>query len=264
MKKLLYIIGITIATSSCEKVIDVPLNEADIQTIVEAKLTDVAYQSKIKLSRSGSMYSNEDFEKISGASVTVTDQTNTWIFVELPGEPGTYMDSTFIAQPSTTYNLSVIDGTETYTATSTTTEDVQFDSLDYIITVGGFGQEDTDTNYFTFFYFTDNGNEANWYRVIPYKNGVKSSSLYLTEDQLYNGYQFSQPFFADEFSAGDTCVAELLSMDESTYLFYLTLSNSQGGGPFSPTPGNPVSNIEGGAIGYFGVIMTAYDTITYP
>ena len=265
MKKLVYIIGIVVLAASCQKVIDVPLNDAEIQTIVEGKLYDEQYQSFIKLSRSGSVYDNSGFEKVSGAVITVTDdQSNTWTFVEDPAEPGTYRDSTFLTQPNTTYDLNIVNGSEVYTATSTTSSDVQFDSLDYIITVGGFGQQEADTNYFTFFNFTDNGLEENYYRIIPYTNNERSEAWYLSEDQLYNGNNFRQPFFADQFSSGDTLVAVLVSMDKPTYTYFYTLANNQDASPFSPTPGNPVTNIEGGAIGYFGAFMTGYEILIYP
>ena len=265
MKHLLYIAGIFILFASCEKVIEVPLNETAIQTIVEAKLYDEPYQSFVKLSESGSMYNNSDFPKISGATVTVTDdQNNSWTFLEDPQEPGKYIDTSFITQPNTTYSLTVVNGTETYTATSYTQSDVQFDSLDYQIAVGGFGQAEADTNYFTFFNFTDNGNEENYYRIIPIKNGDRSSAWYLSDDVLYNGYNFRQPFFTESFENGDTLIAVLVSLDKAMYTYYSSLANGQGGGPFSPTPSNPVTNIEGEAIGYFGAFMTGNEMLVYP
>lgn len=265
MKLLFYISGLIILFTSCEKVIDVPLNDADVQTVVEAKLYDEPYQSFIKLSQSGSVYENSEFPAVSGATITVSDdQNNSWVFTEDPAEPGMYIDTTFITQPNTTYYLTVINGTETYTATGVTMSDVQFDSLDYQIAVGGFGQAESDTNYFTFFNFTDNGAEDNYYRIIPFKNGVRSNSWYLSDDALYNGYNFRQPFFAEEFESGDTLLAVLISMDKPMYTYYSSLASGQGGGPFSPTPANPVSNIEGGAIGYFGAFMTANEILIYP
>lgn len=263
MNKFIYILSAALITFSCEKVIDVPLNEAEVQTIVEAKLYDEPQASFIKISRSGSVYEQSNFEAVTGASVQVTDGVTTWNFTE-QGTPGTYIDTNFITQPNTTYDLTIDNAGEIYTATGQTRSDVQFDSLDYILAVGGFGQQESDTNFFTFFNFTDNGSEENYYRVVPIKNGDRSDNWYLSDDKLYNGSNFRQPFFAEQFESGDTLIAVLVSMDKPMYTYYSTLANNQDGGPFSPTPGNPVTNIEGKAIGYFGVFMTGNEVFIYP
>lgn len=264
MKRLTYILAFALAIASCEKVIDIELNEADVQVVIEGKLYDEPQQSFIKITKSGDVYAQSNFEGVSGASVVVTDGVNTWNFTEDASSPGTYRDTSFLSQPNTTYNMTINNGTEVYTATSSTNSDVDFDSLDYIVSVGGFGQAEADTSFFTFFNFTDNGAEENYYRAIPYKNGEKSGTYYLTDDQLFNGNNFRQPFFASDFKSGDTLVAVLVSMDEANYTYFFTLANNQDGGPFSPTPGNPVSNIEGNAIGYFGVYMTGSEVLIYP
>lgn len=265
MKQLLYILSVSLLAFSCEKVIDFPLDNAETQIIVEGKLYDEPQQSFVKLSKSADVYNDDGFEKISNATVTVTDdQNNTWNFIEDPLELGTYRDTSFLTQPHTTYNLNVINGTDTYTATSSTNSDVAFDTIFYQVAVGGFGQQEADTNFFTFFEFTDNAAETNFYRVIPYTNGEKSSTFYLADDGLFNGNNYQQPFFADQFESGDTLVAVLVSMDKPTYTFFYTLANNQDASPFSPTPGNPVTNIEGGAIGYFGAFMTGYEIVIYP
>ncbi|UKN03358.1 DUF4249 domain-containing protein [Paracrocinitomix mangrovi] len=266
MKKLVFIIlPLVLFIASCEKVIDVPLNDADIQTIVEANLSNIPNGSYIKLSRSGSVYQESNFEKVSGAQIVVTDGISTWTFDEDPNEVGTYLNNSFMAVPNSMYNLTVNEGGNTYTARSETYNDVTIDSLTYIEVVGGFGQQESDTSYFTFFNFTDDANNVNFYRAIPYLNGVKSSNYYLINDDLFNGNNYSQPFFAEgDIVDGDTLITMLYSMDEANYKFYTTLANNSNSGPFSPSPGNPVTNIEGGAIGYFGVYLVDIDTLTFP
>ncbi|MBD3638366.1 MAG: DUF4249 domain-containing protein [Crocinitomicaceae bacterium] len=265
MKNLIYIATIVILSASCQKVIDVPVNDAEIQTVVEGTLFDEPNKSSVKISKSGTVYDDTGFPAVTGAVVVVSDdQGNSWTFVEDVAVPGMYRDSSFVAQPNTTYYLNITNGDDVYTSESATQSDIAFDSLDYEITVGGFGQQSADTNFFTFFNFTDNGAETNYYRAIPVINGKRSNTYYLSDDELYNGGTYRQPFFAEEMKSGDTLQAYLYSMDKANYTFFYTLSNNQGGSPFSPTPGNPVSNIEGGAIGYFGVYMTDNDTLIFP
>jgi hypothetical protein len=267
MKKILIaIIALSFVSISCEKVIELPLNEADQQIVIEGKLYDVPYASSVKLSRSGTVYSDGDLEKISDAIVQVVDGNGTiYNFTEDPAQDGRYIDTSFVTQPNTVYDLKVTIDDVLYTSTSTTRSNVQFDSLDFVPQTGGFGQEEGDTTYFTFFNFTDNGSEDNFYRIIPYVNGKSPNGDYLSNDDLYNGNNFRQPFFAEEMRKGDTLVAVLVSMDEPNYTFFFSLANTtSGGGPFSATPANPVTNIVGGAIGYFGAYMTDSETIIYP
>jgi Domain of unknown function (DUF4249) len=265
MKKIIHIFLVVLLASSCEKVIDIPLNEAEIQVVVEAHLNDIPKGSFVKISKSGSVYDDSGFDKVSGALITVTDNNNnTFNFVEDVNDAGTYLDSTFLALPNSNYGISIVNGSETYTAISSTNSDIAFDSLDYFYQIGGFGQSSADSLYFVFYNFTDNGNEENFYRVVPIINGKRSSIYYLNDDQLFNGGSFRQPFYADEIIKGDTLDVYVYSMDEASYSYFITLSSSQDGGPFSPTPGNPVSNIKGNAIGYFGVFMTDYEQIIFP
>lgn len=266
MKKLVYLL-VVLGAISCEKVIEIPLNEADQRIVIEGQLYDLAGESFIKVSKTGSVYVDEGFEKVSGAQVVVSDDVGgVWNFIETPAGSGVYLDTSFIAQPNRVYDLNITSSGVNYTARSETFADVELDSLNYILQVGGGfgGQGDpNDTTYFTFYSFTDNASYNNYYRTIPFLEGDPMTP-YLNDDKLFNGQTFTQPFFADQFRSGDTMTAFLISMDEANYKYYSSLESNQDGGPFSATPSNPVSNIEGDAIGFFGVYMTDTLTIIYP
>lgn len=265
MRKAIIFFAVVLFSFSCEKVIDIPLNEADRRVVVEATLYDIPNESCVKISKTGSVYDDSGFEKISNAIVTVVDdlgQTHT--FTEDPANPGTYLDSTFIVMPNRVYSLTIVNDGETYTSVAETNSTPALDSLDYQIQTDGFFQEPGDTNYFTFYSFTDVASETNYYQAIPIKNGEPSGTDYITDDALFNGNSFRQPFFADSFESGDTLDAVLLSMNEGAYTFYLSLAANSDGGGFAPTPANPVSNIEGNAIGYFGAFTTDVLTLVFP
>jgi hypothetical protein len=44
-------------------------------------------------------------------------------------------------------------------------------------------------------------------------------------------------------------------MDKPNYNYFFSLENASDGGPFSATPANPVTNIDNGALGYFGAYL---------
>ena len=266
MNKILSILVVAIFSFSCEKVIDIPLNEGDQKYVIEGSLFDVPGFSSVKISKTGSVYDDSGFEKISGASVIVTDDLgNTFSFSESAIEPGNYIDTAFVAQPNRTYSLTITTGLETFTSISKTNSPIALDSLDYQVQTGGFGQASGDTSYFVFYNFSDLGSETNYYRAIPVLNsGKESGNYYLSDDKLFNGNTFRQPFFAENIGSGDTLTAYLFSMDKASYTYFNSLASNVSSGPFSATPANPVSNIEGGAIGYFGAFMVDVQQITFP
>jgi hypothetical protein len=250
--------------TACEKVIDIPLEDADRKFVIEGVLRDNPGENYILISKTGSVYESSNFEKISGASVIVTDKNGTqYTFSEVVGAPGRYTHPTFATSTNNSYNLQVISGTETFTSSSESFYKPELDSLSYLEQVGTFGVG-TDTTYLVFFNFTDKAGEENHYRLIVYVNGVADGTYYITNDELFDGQTYSQPVFATTIEKGDTVVMELLSMDKSAYTYFFSLSNATAEGPFAPTPANPVSNIEGGAIGYFNAYTSDTMSIIIP
>ena len=62
----------------------------------------------------------------------------------------------------------------------------------------------------------------------------------------------------------ETCdvKVELFTLDEFAFDYFKVLyDNSPHGGPANAAPGNPVSNIKGGAIGIFRAAFVSRDTI---
>ena len=269
MRKLFLQIGIIaglITATSCEKVIDVPLNEADQQIVIEGVGRNFVGESYVLLSRTGSVYDDSGFEKLSGATVTVTDKDgNVTIFEEDVAEAGKYIAPDFQAMPNNQYTLNVTVEGKTLTSTSTTNSLPVLDSLSYIPQYGGFGPEAADdTTYLLFYNFVDPGDEENYYRVRAWVNGERDDNFYIGDDVLGNGQPATAPLFATTIEPRDTVYVELLSMDEDTYEYLFTLSSNLTSGAFAATPANPVSNIEGDAIGYYGVYMVDTMTIIMP
>ncbi len=250
--------------TACEKVIDIPLEDADRKFVIEGVLRDTPGENYILISKTGSVYESSNFEKITGASVSVTDKSGTtYLFTEVVGSPGRYTNATFATAPNNVYDLQVISGTETFTSSSQSLYKPELDSLSYIEQVGTFGVG-TDTTYLVFFSFTDQVDQENYYRLIVYVNGVPDGTYYITNDELFDGQPYSQPTFATTVEKGDTVIMELLGMDKSAYTYFFSLSNATAEGPFAPTPANPVSNIEGGAIGYFNAYTSDTMSIIIP
>ncbi|MEO9534252.1 MAG: DUF4249 domain-containing protein [Crocinitomicaceae bacterium] len=241
---------------SCEKVIDIPLNEADRVIVVEAILKDQPGVSFVKLSKTASVYEETTFPRVSGAEVVVTDDNGgQFVFLESTPLSGIYTHSTFVVEENTTYSLKVVSENEEVTAVSSTRSKPDIDSLTYSLEVFGFGGEEFET-YLMEYHSQENGNETNHYRLKIWVNEKEVEIYYLGDDQFINGQYYEAQFFGTSPDLGDSVRIEMLEMDEVMYRYYIGLSNELDASPFSAAPSNPPTNLVGNALGYFGVFMT--------
>lgn len=249
----------TLIFSSCEKVINVDLNEADRVYVIEGQLTNIEEMNFVKITKSDDFYETEEFEKITGATVTITDDFgNTTLFSEI--EPGLYRSPGFTAIAYTNYQLSAIIEGEEFTASTYMPGNTTIDSIPYL-QGSFFGAE----GYNAFLYWTDDANEKNYYK---YNNWVKSTgddaftpdpSISITEDALFNGISTGTPLFTRSFDLGDSVIVDLMEIDEHNFKYWYALSQVTSGQ--TAAPGNPISNLSNEALGYFGAYNISRDTI---
>lgn len=262
MKTLLIYISLVsiVLFSSCEKVITVELNEADREYVIDGQITNITDLNYVKISKSDNFYETEDFEAVSGATVTVTDENgNSTVFVE--NEPGTYEAPAFSTTPYTNYDLSVlIDGEEEINASAYMPGNTAIDSLPYIdgTFFGGDG-------FTAFLYWTDDVNERNYYKANNWKKSTNDDaftpdpSITITEDALFNGIGTGTPLFSRSFELNDTVIVDLMEIDEHNFKYWYALSQVTSGQ--TAAPGNPISNLSGNTLGYFGAYNVSRDTI---
>lgn len=239
--------------SSCEKVIDLSLNEAPPKIVVEAVLKDAPGNNYILLSYTSEVYTDQVFDKISGAEVKVTDKDgNEYTFTEDPYIPGYYHHNTFEVLPENDYSLYVnVDG-KIITSTCHSFAKPTIDSLIYY--PSPFEIPSEDTTYMVEYFSVDNVNEANHYRLRIWINSVEERDFYyIGNDDFINGISYSAPFFGADAHKGDTVLVEIISMDKANYTYLYTLSSNESS---STAPANPTSNLNGDAIGYFGAFST--------
>lgn len=252
---LISLLGL-ITLFSCEKVINIPVNEADSKIVVEGVLKNYVGESYIKLSKSGSVYAGSDFTDLSNATVMVYDDNGgTYQFVEDPVQKGKFIFPTFAAAENSSYSLSIEVEGQTLTAESTSRSLPSIDSITY--TLESFAGSEF---YLPYYHSVDNGSEENQYRLRIWINGDETEIFYMGDDQFINGQYYAAQFFGTSAQLSDTIAIEMLEMDEHVYDYFYGLSNESDNSSFSPAPGNPISNIQGDALGFFGVFMT--DTAT--
>lgn len=239
--------------TSCEKVIELELNDAEKKIVVEAVLKDNPGDNKILLSYTSAVYTDQNFNKISGAAVSVTDKDgNVFTFPEDPVIPGYYHNPSFTVLPNNDYTLNVNVNGEIITATCHSYVKPAIDSI--IWYASPFTPAAPDTAYMVDYFSVDNVNEVNHYRLRIWINGEEQTDFYyIGNDDLINGQAYNAPFFGADAFKNDTVLIELITLDKANYTYLYTLSSNESN---STAPANPVSNLNGNAIGYFGAFST--------
>lgn len=243
----------SIGFCSCEKVIDVKLNNADNQLVIEGGITDQLEQQVIKISKSVLYTENNTYPAVTGATVVVTDdQGASWTLAE--AAPGTYTFGPVKGAAGRRYSMKATVGGTVYTASSTMPAAVAIDSLDVkVFNFGGESRQQAQVHY------KDPANIANQYRFILKVNGLQSKRVYADNDRLTDGRNVPNVLFYngkndddDELKAGDKVEVEMQCIDKDIFTYWYTLSQQTQNGPGGGvTPSNPPSNIIGGTLGYF-------------
>jgi hypothetical protein len=262
MKALIPVFLLLLLLPACEEDIYIPLHTANPVTVIEGRITNLSEPNFVRVTKTTGFYDPATVPTVTNATVFVEDDLgHTWYFTQQ--RPGYYLNNNFTGQPERTYTLSVKTNNGFFKASSYMPEPVTIDSLkvEYFA-----GTHFADAGYYIILYFTDPPGKGNYYRIRLFKGDQAGTTIYVVNDQLIDGNQINLFLFGSAYVAGDTAVAELQSIDEQVYQYLLTLSEVSASSPSSSTstPANPVTNISGGALGYFGAIAITRDTVIIP
>ncbi|SFW79916.1 DUF4249 domain-containing protein [Chitinophaga sancti] len=266
MKQLLYIAIVITCFCACEKVIDINLNNAAKKYVVEGYVTDGVNGVRVRISQTMNIEDANTFQGISGAKVIITaDGTTQYVLSESTTKPGIYASSSFRGAVGHTYSMYVQVGTDTFSAVSTMPREVYFDSLrlqDRVV----FGK----TRRVPAVFYTDPDGKGNSYHFIEWRNRVKESTIFVRNDDNTDGrslniqlVSFSSNSDDDskQIKKGDTIRVEMQCIDAAMYKYWYSLDAGSTGEGMSATPANAVSNIRGGALGYFSAHSVQARTI---
>lgn len=258
LKHIAYLITALLFTS-CEKVIQLDLNSADPKLVIEGNITDQPGPYTVKLTQTINFDQDNTFPPISGASVKISDNAgNTETLAE--STPGIYVTSTLTGIPGRVYTLEIIANDKTYTAISSMPSPVVIDTLVTITQSGGGGLGGgggNTANKYVEAKFTDPAEIANYYRFILYIQNEEQNAIILDNDETKNGQVAKRSVRAGRSAAslkvGDSVKVHMQSIDNNVYEYFRTLNQMGGGNGITggSAPANPLTNISGGALGYF-------------
>ena len=250
MKKYVCVV-IVMCCVSCTKVIDINVRKSDIKYVIEGVITNQPGICTVTVRQSKQYDENNEFTGVSDAIVTVTDNSVQHILSE--SEPGVYTTSLIQGTPGHEYSLMVVAGGQTFTSLSVMPAPVGMDSL--YVSRGPFGQFK-----FATIVYTDPAQINNGYRFVQYVNGIKEPTIFWENDEFTDGQTITMQLDASapekddprNIKSGDSVTVEMQTVDDKVFKYWYSLRAEGGDGDgITAAPSNPISNRQGGALGYF-------------
>ena len=264
MKKIIYILLLSLAFGACEDVIDVDLDQGESQLVVDAFVTNDTTVQTIRLTKSADYFLNAPTPAATNAQVRVLGPNNT-IYNFNSDQAGNYL-----YDPSTNgaldsigfpYRLEIQYEGKTYTSISILNPVPEIDSITQSFEEEELGSE---AGYYTQFWARDFFGREDYYWIKAFKNGrpidtLDNSNLTLSQDAAFSGnaadgFAFILPIRAaitneeEPFEVGDVSSVELLSLNADVFEFLEQLTiQANNGGLFSTPPANIRSNIKDAA-----------------
>jgi len=250
MKKIYILILSAFFLGACEDVIEMDLNNVEPKIVIEAKLYNQILPASVIITETTDFFGELEIKLISNANVTISDDLGNSVAL-LESENGFY-SADFFGDTGRVYTLDVIVGEEKYSGSAKMLTPLIMDSVNYEYSIPDFPFQEEG---FQVTSFITNSIETSDYGMFTmYKNNDKINSFYLYDDTFTNGHQTDYLFYNHHFEQNDTVVVQLSTCDKGVYDYLYTLSNIVGE-TFrdTGTPYNPNTNLDNGALGYFGV-----------
>lgn len=254
---LILIALLSVAFSSCEKVISLPLKDGGSAIVIEGGMTDQLENQLVRISNTSSFSQSNTFKGIKGAKVMITSSQGQMINFPETAD-GIYRSSRVRGIPGTTYKLEVAVGGKVYAATSVMPGAVRPDSITFK-KLAIFGN----SRVYPAIYYKDPARIQNQYRYI-----VRINSLFtvdqVTEDRFNDGNSTSDliTFEGEGVQKGDKVEIEMQSIDRNVFKYYYAISQIRGNNGPPVAPSNPDSNFGNGALGIFSAYTRANFTVT--
>jgi hypothetical protein len=253
---------------SCTEEIDLQLNAANPKIIIEGAITDQRVPYEVKISKSINFNAKNEYPPVRGAFVMIVDNAGNRDTLR-EANPGIYRTTSTRLRGTVTrrYTLTVRAEGQEFTASSILSRAVGLDSLtiqkDELATQ--FENSATTTFYQVLPIFTDPRDEPNYYFFNVFTKSETEKGFYnLMNDTNKDGLENFEPiyFSSTKSKSKDSLTVEMWCIDKSVHTYFNSLNQIQNNQ--SGTPTNPVTNIQGGALGYFSAHSVRTKRILIP
>ena len=244
---------------------EVELGEHRPSLVIEGLITDQEPPYRIKITASVPFDDSVLSKPIEGAKVMLSSSDGQSEQLQM-SEPGVYLASHLQGRPHVQYNLVVDVDSLQCTSQATLLPLAPFDSLtsEYKITPYIYGKAHVVK---VFAQRTFQLDTLTFYRIKVYVNHTLKNTIddiIIFSDELVSSIEGIELPYA--FEAGDTVLVEAYSLDRKMFDYYISLVQMLYGN-VSSQQGiiyEPLSNIEGGALGYFQASAVLRDSIIIP
>lgn len=256
MRKLL-ILFLAILCSSCEKVIDLDLDNTESKIVIESIFTDINTRHGVSISRTVNFDESNTKVPVTGALVTLKEENGPTLAFTEP-TPGTYTSTRYKGVPGKKYTLTVTVGGQTYSATSIMPIAVPIKSINQAELA--FFNETRKIIQLT---YKDPFGIPNYYYNRVFVNGVKRENFSVDSDRFNDGKEVKNNIFVDEpkLLKGDVVKVQFLTIDANVYRYLFSITQITGNGGPPTTPANPNSNFDNGALGFFSASSSTEESL---
>lgn len=232
--------------TACTEKIDLDLNSAVPQLVIEGNISDQPGPYYVVLSMSRLYNQSNQFEGVPAAVVVLSDDAgNADTLTEVLA--GLYQTNSIQGTVGRTYHLQVNANGKTYDSYCLMHDPVAIDSI-LISEESNFQGE---TKLVGDIEIHDPAGVQNSYRVVSELQGYTSSGFSVHTDRLWDGKvrTFNVPH--SDFASGDTLTVFLWSIDEKVYQYFQEFNQNQNNFGAPAAPANPTSVFTPAALGYF-------------
>lgn len=243
--------AVLLGFASCEKVIDVDLNDTEQKVVIEGFILRGDTVQRVRITKTQNFDESTAPPAVDNASVTVIDNLGNAVSFTSVGN-GWYEATNYPGVEGRTYTLTAVVDGNSYSGSSTMPFYQPFEDL--YVELFPFGP-DTLISVVPAHY--DQAGIPNFYQFHVYVNGERDKSIFIQNDQFTDGNLVIEPLFVSEVEIGDTVRVDLFCIDKPIHTYFNQLGSNSSS---SATPANPVSNLSGGCVGYFSA--RTFDTRT--
>jgi len=256
ISSLAYLLVLLAAFSACQKVINVNINSTAPRYVVEGNVINQPGPYLVTITKTINFDQDNVYPTVSGAVVVITDMTTNQADTLAETTPGNYNTHIISGVPGHTYQLYVNAANNIFTASSTMPVFVTLDSLYTQPSPFGGKHPELVPEY------TDPvlvGKNYHYYHFTEYYNDTESSDVIARSDALLNGQVVKQQIGGQGLNVGDSVALYLECIDSGVYQYYSTLNQTENQN--SASPSNPLTNLSGGALGYFSAHTSSLKTL---
>lgn len=257
--RIIYFLLFSLFTFSCQKVIDLDVNDVEPQMVIEANYDAIEQKVEVRISKSVNVFAPSEFPAVGGAQVDIIDQNGVSSSLVDQGN-GIYVLENYSPNFGETYSINVVAEGQSYNASDLLPAVVPVDSLTQeFLEESLFGDE----GYIVYTNFTDPQSD-NFYRANRIVNGDSLNELgdqFIFDDGFSNGNSQAVPFFGTRHEVNDTIVVQFISYSKNSFDYYSQLFDIAGESGQSAAPANPEYSWTNNALGHFAAYGYDVDTI---